>query len=256
MARSRWEQDFDVYMALIEDTPASFVLDLAAAEHAPLASHPVRLQVRFAMQRPREDGLRDTSEQDALAALEDDVVSRLEEALDAIYVGRLVHGGYTELFLYVPEAQREAAVRAGDRLEGLDPYEPEWLVEDDAAWSLYREFLLPDIHSMQQIQNRRLLHELESAGDALEIPREIDHVAFFPSRAQADAAREQLAMRGFRVDDVTQDDEGDERRFGVGFHRKDALAKGRPDEFCAEILATILPLEGDYDGWGTPLVKP
>ncbi len=253
---ARWEQDFDVYMALIEEAPASFVLDLAAAEHAPVASHPVRLHVRFAMQRPREDGLRDGSELEALGALEDEVVSRLEKALDALYVGRLVHGGYTELFLYLPEAQREAAIRAGELLEGLDPYEPEWLVEDDAEWSLYREFLLPDMHSMQRIQNRRLLHELQSAGDALEIPREVDHVAYFPSRAQADAARQQLAMRGFRVDEVAPRDDGDENRFGVEFHRKDALAKGRPDEFCDEILATILPLEGDYGGWGTPVVKP
>jgi hypothetical protein len=43
--------------------------------------------------------------------------------------------------------------------------------------------------------------------------------------------------------------------WALTFHRNDALAGGRPDQFCAEILDIVLPEGGDYDGWGAPDVR-
>jgi hypothetical protein len=93
----------------------------------------------------------------------------------------------------------------------------------------------------------------------LDVLREVDHMAFFPTQEQADAAAEKLRASGFNCDDLEppskKDGTEEERGWGLQFHRDDMLAGGRPDEFVAEIFAIIKPLEGSYDGWGATHVK-
>jgi hypothetical protein len=73
-----WEPELDFYLAQIGESPVSFVIDMAAARHAPLATHTLRVEVRVRMRTPRADGLRDASELDALRRVEDQVAARLE----------------------------------------------------------------------------------------------------------------------------------------------------------------------------------
>ena len=247
---ARWEQDFEFYMAAVEDRPASIVLDLAAAPHAPVATHPLLVEIRVPMLQPRPDGLRDAAELEPLGELEDQFVEALEDKVDAIYAGRLVTDGTTSMYLYVPEAHR-AALDDLPALTGAPPgdYEPEWAVVDDPEWRQYLDFLTPDDYARQSIWNRRLLQVFTEQGDALEVARPIDHMAFFPSRVRAEEAALALRNAGFTTDELVAPADED-RGWGLGFHRADHLIDGRPDEFVGEILDLILPLDGDYDGWG------
>ena len=92
----------------------------------------------------------------------------------------------------------------------------------------------------------------DRAGNQISVAREIDHLAIFPSEKQARDAGVQLAEHGFRLDEL---EPPDDERWRLGFHRDDACDEGRPDEFVFEILDVILPFDGDYDGWGSMLVK-
>jgi hypothetical protein len=246
---ARWEQDFDFYMAMVDGKPASFVLDLAAASHAPVATHPLLLEIRVPLLQARVDGLRDQAELEPLGALEDQFVAALEQKVDAIYAGRVVHDGATSLYLYVAEAHRDA-LEALPALTGDPPgeYVPEWAVASDPDWGHYLEFLAPDSYSRQSIMNRRLLAIFTENGDALDVARPVDHLAYFPGREGAEQAASALRSAGFTTDELEA--AADDRGWGLQFHRADALSDGRPDEFVEEILDVILPLEGDYDGWG------
>jgi len=245
----RWTQDFDVYLVTMEDKPASFVVDLAAAEHGPVDTHGLRLTIRVPMLQPRADGLRDASELDALGELEDRLCDRLEEAVDAIYAGRVVHGGDTTFFFYVPDGHRGDLDDLAPITGNLGRYRPEWALDEDPEWECYFAYLTPDPVSRQSIWNRRLLQAFEEGGDRLEEPREVDHLAYFPTQAQAEKAAVELRRAGFKTDDIQAPEEHADA-WSLQFHRVDALSDGRPDEFCAEILDVILPLEGLYDGWG------
>jgi hypothetical protein len=251
---SRWRQDFDFYLVEMEERPASFVVDLAAGAHAPLSTHPMRLDVRVPMLRPRADGLRDAGELDDLGDLEDQFTRRLETAVDAIYVGRAVFAGHTVLHYYMP---RDAGGRFDELPAIAGPsgaYRPSWAIDDDPGWSVYLEVLTPDPYEHATIWNRRLLRSFEDDGDHLQRPRPIDHYAFFPSQDQADRAATALTAAGFLPDPVVAPRE-DGDGWALQFHRDDALANGRPDQFCAEILDIVLPEGGDYDGWGAPHVR-
>lgn len=243
-----WEQDFDFYLAELDGAPASFLVDLAVRDHAPLASHPLLLTLRIPMLAPREDGLRHSDELVALGSIEDRSVERLGGDHDAIYVGHLVHDGVTTLFHYLPAGRGRAA---SDLLAAVGPlpegYAATASVDDDPDWKQARA-MVPDTLAEQTIWNRRLLRILADGGDALEIAREVDHMAYFPTRSAADRAADDLRASGFRVDDARESD--DEEEWTLAFHRDDVLADGRPDQFVAEIFAILDRHHGRYDGWG------
>ncbi len=251
-AMPTWEPDFDVYFALVDDAPASFMVDLAAGPNAPVETHDTRLQVRVTMKAPREDGLRDGAEFEALGELEDNLAEWLEQTYDAIYVGHLISEGAMHLVAYAPG---DRVGEPGDLLEGFDPgeYELGWLVESDPEWGMLVEFLYPDVYAMQVIQNRRLMQARAEHGDDPSIARAVDHSAVFASRELADAAAESLKDAGFTIDGVAHDEE--HGSWSVSFQRDERLDGEGPDQFCVEILDLLEPHEGDYWGWGAAILR-
>lgn len=244
-----WQPNFGFYMTSLDEHPASFVVDLNAE---PTESHSLRLQLRVPLRIPRADGLRDAAELEPMGALEDRIVEALVEKADALYVGRLVTRGATEFFFYVPSEKGPAL----DDLEGLlgpvAPYEVEYLAAEDPDWDTYTGFLYPDAYSLQAMANRSLLEQLEKAGDVMSVARTVDHMAFFESAGQAREAASRLKAAGFSTDELDTREDG---RVGLQFHRDDALSDGQADAFVAEVLDIIVPLDGEYDGWGCPVVK-
>jgi len=249
-----WQPQFDVYMALVDGSPASIVLDMGAVPHAPVSSHSLRLQVRVKLLHPRDDGLRDASELEKMGEIEDTLSRHVSAKLDGIYVGRFTCEGSTTYVFYLPAKQAERAEDLESIIGDLGPYAWEWLTDDDPEWDYFTSFLYPDAVSLEAMANRQLLANLEKRGDRLEVSRDVDHLAYFPTREHATVAAEKLQNLGFRTDDVKRS-EDEEHRWVLEFHRFDSLANGRPDEFCAEIQNIIRQYKGFYDGWGTVVVS-
>ncbi len=243
-----WDQDFDVYLTELDGAPASYVVDLAARDHAPVEDHPLLLTLRVPMRLARPDGLRHPDEGPALGAIEDRVVERLAADHGGIYVGRVVHDGVTTMFHYLPAGHGRAV---DELVAGLGPlpdgYTIDASLDDDPQWKR-AQALNPGPLAEQTIWNRRLLRIFEERGDSLDIARDVDHMAYFPTRDDAEQATDDLRAAGFRVDDPDEVDDGE--AWGLAFHREDILADGRPDEFVAEIFAILQRHDGRYDGWG------
>lgn len=243
-------QDWDFYEGAASSGRAIVLINLGARARAPVPSHPLRVQLRTRMQRPGEDGLREPDEAPALFALEDRLVAALTGHADAHFVARVVAFGCTEWFFYLPAGRADGARQALRDLGSLAPYALEWLAEDDASWDEYAA-LYPNRYALQTIHNRRLQQSMEAQGDRLEVPREVDHVAFFPSREQADAASAALAKAGFRVDAPSEH----APKWGLEFHRSQRCDGAAPDEFVFEVLDLLEPFGGEYDGWGSHLQR-
>lgn len=246
-----WTADFDFYPTTVDGRRASIVVDLLAAIHGPIAHHGALVTVRVPMQRPREDGLRDASELAPLGRLEDALIPAIEDRTGAVSVGRLMLAGVLVFYLYAPDGTDEAAVAAAVGAIDADGYTIRWAVAPDPDWRMLREVLTPDPYALQGIWNRRLLQQFAAQGDDATAPREVDHTAVVPDGAAATAAERQLVARGFRVDPWTPGEDG---RVCLALHRTETLADDAPDTFVAEVLDVILPLGGDYDGWGAPVM--
>jgi hypothetical protein len=161
-----WTSDFDFFEArLAKDVVGSFFVDLAAKEHAPVASHPVRLAVRVAMRAPRPDGLRSSEEAEALYALEDRVTAAVKDGLDAVFVGRVVAQGYLSFVFYLPGASVALADGLTRVTGSAAPYALEWNLDDDPEWDFYRELLYPDDATLADIKSRRAVDRVMGRAD-------------------------------------------------------------------------------------------
>lgn len=252
MVAKPWEERFDFYSEQTPEGPVLVLADLAAEAHAPLASHPVRIRIVVPMQQPQANGLRSSEEAPALFALEERLVAALG-ALGGLYVGRLVTQGKTVLCFYVPASvTAEEAQRAAASVRG--PYELQVKLSEDPAWVAYLEELLPRPLQRQLMANRGVLDSLARSGDRHELPREVDHFAYFPSAESAGHAAAALEAKGFAVQSPKPAADGG-AQWALGFTRTDTLADGRADEVTAEVLAVVDAHGGHYDGWGCVVQK-
>lgn len=245
-----WEQDFDAYLAQLDEALASFMIDLGAYAHAPLDTHPSRVQVRVEMQSPRDDGLRSGDEAEALGEIEDRVVELLEERCDAIFVGHTISAGMLHIVCYGAAKELDDPARLFDEFDARG-YELAWFVEDDPQWEMYFDFLFPDLRSMQIIQNRRLIALRAEHGDDPSQTRTIDHTALFEDAGAAEEAAVALAAQGYEVDPVREDED----YWVLQFHREDSLEDGVLDRACLEIIDLLEDFSGAYDGWGAAVVR-
>jgi hypothetical protein len=237
------------YPADVDGVPAAFVVDL---EQEPIPSHPTRITVSVSMLEPEPDGLRSEAEMEDLDVIQGKMMERLARAAGAVCVGFYDLRGVSTFVFYAKKklSVDEATVAVGD----VHPYEADAQVDDDPEWRFYIDALFPDAYALQGIWNRLIVDELASHGDQLDEPRDVEHVATFATMGEAQQAAKKLGAAHFHVDSLGPADE--EGRFALAFHRLETLEEGKPDHFSAEILDIVLPLDGEYDGWGAPAVKP
>lgn len=111
----------------------------------------------------------------------------------------------------------------------------------------------PSTSSLRSVRSAsRVRHE---QGDVAEAVREVDHFVVFEDPASLARAAAALGAAGFRCDEPSPPSEEDPR-WKLQLHRDEALDGHHPYAMVNEVLDDILPLGGEYDGWGAVLVKP
>jgi hypothetical protein len=244
-----WTPAFDFYFGTRNGVPFLESVDLAANDHIPLSSHPVRLRVRVRMHDPRDDGLRSPQETDALYEVDDRLRELLERECDAIYWGKTITDGWTYFSYQIP-AGLEARDIGWPEDGIIAGYPTELSARSDPEWGGYRS-AYPNTYQEHQMHNRAQQRELEEQGDCLAKRRRVNHLALFPSATSMEAAILLLKKAKFRIDDRFQTDVPDDaKRFGVEFHRTNRCDGRWPDAITAQILDCIEPSDGCYDGWG------
>jgi Family of unknown function (DUF695)/Regulator of ribonuclease activity B len=249
-----WTQNFDFYIGMFEGAPMLVRLDMAAIDHAPVASHPTAMRIDVPMRWPKENGLRSDEEADALLRVEDILVPAIAEGVGAIYWGRHVTQGRTEFMFYV-EADRDPDLAFLSKLRPLlqvPDYSPTVQFLKDPNWTRYRNSY-PSAFHKHTMSNRQIQSQLESMGDQLTKRRMIDHLALFPTAEGAHGGAEQLKKGKFRVAAAHGPDESGS--YLLGFRRKDSCQSPRPDEITSEIMDCIEASGGAYDGWGCAVKK-
>jgi len=101
-------------------------------------------------------------------------------------------------------------------------------------------------HSMCSEQ----LSQRVKMGDHLEVPREVDHTAYFAKRANAESAAAELAAQGYSVA-VSRKGFGS---FALEAHIDSDVEWETVDEFVPRMFDLITKHHGVYDGWGGTVV--
>ncbi|MCA8903008.1 MAG: DUF695 domain-containing protein [Hyphomonas sp.] len=246
------EDDWDFYPLLVDDAPASIMVNLAYRQVLPVPNYSEMAYVHLHMRQPREDGLSSNVEFETLSALDVALTGLVEAEGESLYVGRNTSGGCRDFYFYTRDAKRFERA-AQNAMASFPAYEFELGTRPDADWSTYTRFLYPSPNSMQRIQNRRVCDQLKQHGDDLTISRTIDHFATFGSERAARTFADECLAEGYQVARVEQlDDHSGE--WGVWFERSDKPSE--IDDVVIPLFTRIAELEGNYDGWGCVAQTP
>ncbi|RPI90708.1 MAG: DUF695 domain-containing protein [Planctomycetaceae bacterium] len=246
-------EDWDFYVAPVDDHLASIFVDLSLVESAPEATRTRLLRVAVPLKAPRDDGLSDDDETDALYEVEDALFASVARGLGARYVGRVTNQGRREFFYYASSAEGLDAALQLVRPR-FPAYEFTWQDQDDRDWSLYLDLLYPSDLDLQTIQNRRVVETLAESGDDLTEPRNVDHWAYFPSEHAREQFVSQLDGQGFTVKLSEVEEPDAEFRYGVHLIRRDRVDLDTIDALAIDLYLRASTCGGEYDGWEAPAV--
>ncbi|OWQ45505.1 hypothetical protein CDL60_19925 [Roseateles noduli] len=239
--------DWDFYSSRVDGKPASFYVDLGAEAFAPLEELPHMAYLRLRMREPRDDGLSSQTEFDQLIVIEDALTEALCDEHTA-FVGRNTSDGCRDFYFYVSAPDTWGA-RTESAMKSFGDYEFQTGTREDPEWSSYTGFLLPGPWDRERIQNRRVCEQLEENGDALTVPREIDHWAYFSDAASAAAFIDEIRPLGFQLKEAPRLDE-ERDAISVNVSRVDVPSMQAIDEVTHPLFEAAQRHGGEYDGWG------
>lgn len=247
-----WES----YICQIDGRPASILVDVGLAETPDEFGGETLLRLTLTLAQARSDGLSSAAEYDRLIAAEN-AITQVVEGAGATYAGRITTAGQRTLYIYGEIADRELERVRGEA--GRLGYEIAIAQESDPDRRGYRQDLYPTPDEWAAIRDQKVFDVLRDNGDALEAPRTVVHVAYFPDRAGADgfarwAATEGLATAGIEEGVDASAGEDDERRYSVVLT---GIATPRPGDFTDLTNALRRAADahgGEYDGWETEVV--
>lgn len=245
---------WEMYFAPVDEEPAAILVDLGLAESIPDDDRPMLLWMWLQMQSPDENGFASEEEEPQLVTIEDAFIDAVELTTGAAFVGRVTTCGRREFYFYAKsdEGFEDTIAEAMEPFEG---YEYETGVQEDDEWRQYREVLLPGPEDSQQIFNRHVIENLIESGDSLTTPRPVDHYASFPTKADRAAFIKAVTDAGYEVVSEKYNKEPDcETPFSVGLQRVSAVEFDIIDEMTFELFDLAMENNGDYEGWGSPVV--
>jgi regulator of RNase E activity RraB len=249
-------EDWDVFLRRIDGQPAMIFADLVAGEAGPDTERPFALRIAFALQHPGEDGLGTEEESETLYELEDELFKALcASDLGARYVGRITSVGVREAYYYT-RTDAEPIEAARSVFERFAGYAPDLHAGSDPEWALYQELLAPEPFERRTIDNRRLIDALREHGDDPQIPRAVNHYAYFPTPERRSKFIAQVVTEGFDVEELEPTAKSDPQRpYGVELVRPERVSLDWIDALTADLFFRAESCGGHYDGWGTTVCR-
>ncbi len=244
------EEEWDFYYCRVDDAPASIFMNFQYREERP-AGLETLYYVGLEMLEPGEHGLGVDDDVKLLWALEDVITTAAAEA-GFTYVGRLRTGGDWQLTFYGTGGKEptleELVVNA------LSEPERGYRIgsQEDADWEYYEEFLMPDAERWQWIMDRRVVQQLEKAGDVLDTPRPVDHFIGFPDVERRESFLVAARAKGFTAEAGVTHESG-EKPFSAQLIRSDPVELEHIHDVVMDVIELAEEHDGDYDGWGAPI---
>lgn len=238
---------WDTYLYQMEDgRPAAITLDLDITPEDG-AELPLLVRARLALANPSEHGLMVEGETDALAEAEEAFEILVDSLSDGngLFVGTLTMAGQCILHAYLPE---NSEIPKDATLGG---YVTQLHTQTDPDWKAFFEGLFPAEDQLQCIINRRIVGELEEAGDDVSRPRPVRHSAFFPNQNAARAFVDGAQEEGFQVDSTDVAEDGSAV---VHLLCEEGVELQAINERTLELVHLAGTCGGYYDGWETQLL--
>jgi hypothetical protein len=247
------QEYWDIYMKNLEGKPASVLFNAGISMDVEKFKYiyPQIAFVKVKLKEPNSKGLLGDNENGEISFLEDKLEASLIKFRIGKYVGRVFSDGFVT-FLYYLQFTYNWQNFLNFALDEHSSYEITTGFQEDSEWEYYRNLLYPNAKEWQIIQNHKACDALKSKEDRLELPRAIEHRAFFLDKTQKEDAINQLKKEGFNIQSELTNKEGVE---GVSFYRIDRPFYYDIDELTLHLIDTLYEYGASYDGWECSIVK-
>ncbi|MEQ1605363.1 MAG: DUF695 domain-containing protein [Pyrinomonadaceae bacterium] len=248
------KEDWAPYLTTVDgDKVGSILVDLGLKPIAPIANKPMRLRVGVIMNSPSENGLPMQSEFDVLNAIEDKISDSLTLGVGAVRAGHLYFNGTMYLYYYLGRGDAFES-KLVDSMSGFSNYKYEYKLDDEPSWESYVELLYPLPIQMQSIQNQKVIDHLRSSGDKLDVKRPVDHFIYFKTETDLERFLNEIKGNGFEI--VSRERaEVDDYKWSVLLRRDDPIDPESVDNYVLYLWQKAYEANGDYDGWGSTIVR-
>lgn len=248
------QEDWAVYLSTIDNEHVgSIMVDLGLKSIAPIPARPIRLRINVPMRHPNESGLPLPIEFERLNEIDQSLSRTLSGKLGAVYAGHLYCQGKMFLYFYVGEnTSFESAV--SEAMRKFPNYQHTFSTDPEEDWASYQELLYPLPIQMQSIQNQKVVDNLRKQGDRLETKRPVDHMIYFRTEIDLDRFLAEIKDEGFTVIARERTDV-EEFAWSVLLRRDDPVDPESVDEYVLYLWQKAHDTNGDYDGWGSTIVR-
>lgn len=234
------------YQCLIDDQPASIMVNMGLIARAPIPGFEAFGYVRVYLKAPHPNGLPTDDEFPVLSEID----ASLPAGIRGHYAGRATADGARTYYFYIARAD-EFERDAASAMRAFSSYEFDQGNRDDPDWEVYRKFLYPSSLNRHFMRNRGVLEALDERGDDGVEVRPIDHWAYFKRHDDALKFAGHAEAEGFAVSDRGVLVTG---KYLVRLNRVD-----RPigiDDLTISLHGKASEMGGEYDGWECPVVTP
>lgn len=250
-------EQWDSYLATIDEKPGSILVNLWMAEHAPLEDVDTLHQWALQMRDPGPHGMGTPEEAQGFDALEDEITKELRAA--GFYsVGRMRHAEHWQVSYYA-KGDREAEFKKilGGQLGPIVEHVQIGVV-GDPDWDYFFGMICPDRQQVQWMSDRDLVMQLQEQGDTL-VPRVVEHFCYFKQEAEARAFSAEADERGFaaRIAEAEPEEGAEpvELPWMVEVTKTTSVELHEVHVVVMQLVELAEACGGQYDGWGTELVK-
>lgn len=235
-----------IYPSKIEDQHAIVWVNLTLAASAPDASKPHALMVRIVLNEHGEQGFGTDDERNQVMAAADEIEAKLRDDCTAAFAGSVRTSGRVDLWYYMPADQDDTADAIVEN--AFPDHEVRWGIENDAAWKIYHEQLLPSPLELLHGLDMQMVQQLAEAGENLSVQREVQHAVRFAQDRRLDSFIVAAAASGYELK-LRRTASADEPA-RVELTRLQTTDMSEVMTRTEELYALAEAYGGEYDGWG------
>lgn len=196
--------DWDTYMAMYENKPASILVDMSLIDRSPDKKYPNLVVTGPQAKSCNNLGIPDTTE---ITVLEDILTATgnfLAGVTPKILAGTFTFNCQRLNYYYVKDTTgiRNALARMYAR--SYPDYRYSVNIKNDPYWKTYRTFLYPDEATENWMENNRVISGMIRSGDSLKTPRDIYFDFYFTSDTARQAFETAAVAKGYNTSRKTQ----------------------------------------------------
>jgi hypothetical protein len=251
-----WAQgkNWDTYLAQYEKGPGSTTLNMALLKAAAQKNLPFLVITGVTTQDCGKEGFPTKEAFDQLYKLSD----HIEEVISETTVNELA-GSFTYQcerldYFYVHDTLQLRKKLTALYTSKYSHYTPTITIKKDRDWEAYTKFLYPNEQTREYMANEKVLNGLRLAGDALEKPRTIEHWLYFNSSKEREQFITYAVREKFKIESIAFVKK-EKQPYQVQISRTDNIELPSLNKLTLELKQKAKELNGNYDGWESPVLR-